>query len=68
VGLQDAPVQFPNAASFCEFIKTVNFKNHVEKLPTELREQLLNEVAEESMRSERPLILDYQRINLRARR
>jgi trans-aconitate 2-methyltransferase len=68
VSLQDAPVQFPDAVGFCEFIKTVNFRNHIEKLPAELRERLLNEVAEESMRSERPLMLDYQRINLRATR
>lgn len=68
VNLQDAPVQFPDAAAFCEFIKTVNLKNHVEKLPAELRGRLLNEVAEESVRSEKPLTLDYQRINLRARK
>lgn len=68
VKLQDAPVTFPDAAAFCEFIKTVNLKNHIEKLPTELRERLLDEVAEESMGSERPLTLDYQRINLRALR
>ena len=67
VKLQDAPVEFPDGAAFCEFIKTVNFKNHVEKLPTELRGRLLDEVAEESMRSEWPLTLDYQRINMRAR-
>jgi trans-aconitate 2-methyltransferase len=68
VDMQDAPVRFPNAGAFREFIKTVNFKNHVEKLPAELRERLLNEVADESMRSEMPLTLDYERINLRARR
>jgi trans-aconitate 2-methyltransferase len=68
VSLQNAPVQFPDAEAFCEFIKTVNFKNHVQKLPAGLRGRLLDEVAEESMRSERPLTLDYQRINLRARR
>ena len=68
VKLQDAPVKFPDEASFREFIRTVNLKNHVERLPAELRERLLDEVAEESMGSELPLTLDYQRINLRAKR
>jgi trans-aconitate 2-methyltransferase len=68
VTLQDAPVQFPDAAAFREFIRTVNLKNHIERLPAELRERFLDEVTEASVRSDRPLTLDYQRINMKATR
>jgi trans-aconitate 2-methyltransferase len=60
--LEDAPVQ-PEEPG--EFIRTVCLGHHLEKLPEELRAQLVERMLE---RAPKPLTLDYIRLNIDARR
>jgi trans-aconitate 2-methyltransferase len=60
--LEDAPVH-PEEPG--EFIRTVCLGNHLERLPEELRPQLVERMLE---RTAKPLMLDYVRLNIDARR
>jgi len=60
--LNDAPVQ-PEEPR--EFVRTVCLGHHLERLPEELRPQLVERVLE---RTGKPLTLDYIRLNIDARR
>lgn len=60
--LHDAPVQ-PEEPR--EFVRTVCLGHHLERLPEELRPQLVERVLE---RTGKPLTLDYIRLNIDARR
>jgi trans-aconitate 2-methyltransferase len=60
--LEDAPVQ-PTEPG--EFIRTVCLGHHLERLPEELRPQLVERMLE---RTQKPLTLDYVRLNIDARR
>jgi trans-aconitate 2-methyltransferase len=68
VSIHDAPVQFLNDGMFQQFIRTVNMKNHLERIPEALHERLLREISERSAAFDNPLQLDYRRINIRATR
>jgi trans-aconitate 2-methyltransferase len=60
--LEDAPVQPDEPA---EFVQTVCLGHHLERLPAELRPQLVERMME---RVPKPLTLDYVRLNIDARR
>jgi len=68
VSVHDAPVQFLNEGMFQQFIRTVNMKNHLERIPEALHERLLKQISARSAACGNPLQLDYRRINVRAMR
>jgi len=67
--LEEAPTQFPDAATFRRFIQSVVLRVHLAPLPAEaLRERFLDALVEQAERDVPPLSLDYVRLNLEARR
>ena len=68
-GLREARVEMKDAAAFRAFAGTVTGHPHVARIPEEaLQEQFLDEVTALAARDERPFVLDYWRLNLRARK
>ena len=60
--LEDKPITPPEPR---EFLRVVCLGHHLERLPEELRDAFVDEVAE---RAGSPLVLDYVRLNIDARR
>lgn len=66
--LEDAPVDLRDAATFGEFVATVCVRHHLDRLPLAMREPFMNELTAASARDDAPLVLDYRRLNIGARR
>jgi trans-aconitate 2-methyltransferase len=67
--LEDAPTKFSSPEEFRQFVGNVILHRHLERLPSpELRQQLLAAVTAECAQSDPPLLLDYVRLNLQARK
>jgi len=68
-GLREARVDLRDAASFRAFVATVRGHPYVARIPDEkLREKYLDEVTELAAKESPPFVLDYWRLNMRARR
>jgi trans-aconitate 2-methyltransferase len=68
-GLEPSPQQFPGAAEFSQYLGTVTFHRHLERLPSpELRERFLDAVAKLVSKDDPPFVMDYWRLNMSARR
>jgi trans-aconitate 2-methyltransferase len=66
---EPAPTKFPDRAKFIEFVERVVLRVHVTRIPSVAdRARFLELVAELSERAPQPLTLDYQRLNMQARR
>jgi trans-aconitate 2-methyltransferase len=64
-----APVTMPDAAEYGEFLETVVFGTHLEKLPTEdLRREFILLMVDQGGQDHPPFELDYWRLNLQGRR
>lgn len=64
-----APTTFPDRASFIEFIDRVVLRTHVARIPSAMdRRRFLELIADRSERASPPLMLDYVRLNIEARR
>jgi len=67
--LEEAPTPFESAAAFREFVTNVVCRPHLARLPDQpLRERFMDAIVDRSQRSAAPLVLDYWRLNMRARR
>jgi trans-aconitate 2-methyltransferase len=67
--LEVAPVHVSSSVEFQNYLKTFVLHRHLGLLPTEsLREGFVRELAEMSAQDDPPWILDYWRLNLRARK
>jgi trans-aconitate 2-methyltransferase len=66
--LEEAPADLGHADAYREFITCVCIRHHLERLPLNLREPFVKEIAERSARDERPFVLDYRRLNISARK
>lgn len=64
-----APVTMPDAGAYREFLTTVVFGTHLERIPDEsLRTAFIASLVESGTRDEPPYALDYWRLNLQGRR
>jgi trans-aconitate 2-methyltransferase len=67
--LEEAPTTLADEASYREFVTTVIYNPHLERLPDErLRAAFIDAVAERAARQDPPFTLDYWRLNLEGRR
>ncbi|MEJ7811686.1 MAG: class I SAM-dependent methyltransferase [Gemmatimonadaceae bacterium] len=69
--LEPAPTRFAGAADFHAFIEKVVLRHHVARLPGDhrrFREHFLHALTEQAAGDDPPYVLDYWRLNLRARR
>jgi trans-aconitate methyltransferase len=67
--VEAAPVVLSDATRYHDFLTTVIFRDHLTYLPTEaLRHAFIAELTRQAAEEETPFLLDYCRLNLRARR
>jgi len=67
--LEEAPTQFSTPQEFQQFVANVILHRQLERLPTaELRESFVSAVTSKSAKDDPPLLLDYWRLNLQARK
>jgi trans-aconitate methyltransferase len=67
--LEPAPTTFPDAAAYREFVTTVIFHPHLERLPdAALRARWIDEVTALAAATDPPFALDYWRLNMEGRR
>jgi trans-aconitate methyltransferase len=68
-GLEPAPTILAGADEFREFLTTVNMHGHLARLPAgPLRRRFVDELTELAAGDDPPYLLDYCRLNIRARR
>ena len=63
VSLEAAQTPFPDIRAYEEFITTVCMRHHVERLPQDLREPFVHELALRAADDDPPFTLDYWRLN-----
>ena len=68
VWIEAAPTDLHTAAAYAEFVACVCLRHHLDRLPLPLREPFVNAVTGRAAREARPFVLDYQRLNIAARR
>jgi trans-aconitate 2-methyltransferase len=67
--LEAAPTTLADEVSYREFVTTVIYNPHLERLPAgRLRLQFIDEVTQRAARQDPPFTLDYWRLNLEGRR
>ena len=67
--LEPAPTTLADEASYREFVTTVIYNPHLERLPPgQLRLQFIDEVTRRAAAQDPPFTLDYWRLNLEGRR
>jgi trans-aconitate methyltransferase len=68
-GSEEKPTPFDDPAEFQEFVASVVLRRHLERLPTgDLRGTFLGTLTSECAQAAPPLLLDYVRLNLQARK
>jgi trans-aconitate 2-methyltransferase len=66
--VEPAPTVLDSAEHYCEFIRNIVFRRHLERLPSEeWRAEFLARLAEQAAGDDPPFALDYWRLNLRGR-
>jgi trans-aconitate 2-methyltransferase len=66
--LEPAPVDLPADTAYAEFISCVCIREHLARLPLQLREPFASELTVIAARDSPPFRLDYWRLNIAARR
>ena len=67
--VEPAATRLVDEASYREFVTTVIYNPHLERLPHgALRQQFIDEVTQRAARQDPPFMLDYWRLNLEGRR
>lgn len=64
--LEGAPVELPTDAAYAEFVSCVCLRHHLERLPLNLRDPFVSELAAHAARDSPPFVLDYRRLNIEA--
>ena len=67
-GLHAAPVTFPDAVVYKNFIRSVNLHRYVAKFPPEVEEDFVERLAALASKDDPPYTLDYVRLTVRATR
>ncbi len=65
-GLHPAPVTFPDAMAFKQFVRSVNLHRYVAKFPPEVEEDFVERLAVLASKDDPPYTLDYVRLTIRA--
>jgi trans-aconitate methyltransferase len=66
--IEPAPVSLGDAAAFAEFIAVVCIRHHLDRLPPDRRHAFTACLADQFGGDDRPYELDYQRLNIDARK
>ena len=66
--LEDAPVDLGNREAFAEFVSCVCIRHHLERIPVGRREEFVSALTEPFTADPVPFRLDYQRLNIAARK
>jgi trans-aconitate methyltransferase len=67
--LESSPVVLASYEEYRDYLKTVVFGAHLERLPSDtLKRQFITTLADQSAADAQPFTLDYWRLNMRARR
>jgi trans-aconitate 2-methyltransferase len=66
--LEEAPTTLASEADYREFVATVIYHPHLERLPPELQQDFLDRVTALSAQDDPPFSLDYWRLNMCARK
>lgn len=66
--IEPAPTTLVDEASYREFVTTVIYNPHLERLPAALRASFIDEVTRRAAVQDPPYTLDYWRLNLEGRR
>ena len=68
-GLEEAPTTFATESDYREFVTTVIFHPYLGLLPTdELKHEFIDRVTEDSAKQQTPFLLDYWRLNIKAKK
>ncbi len=68
-GLEEAPTKFPGAPEFHQFVENVILRHHLQRIPDAVvREQFMTKLASEFANDDPPFLIDYVRLNMKARR
>jgi len=68
-GSEEKPTSFDNPTEFQQFVASVILQRHLERLSTDdLRQAFLGTLTSECAQASPPLLLDYVRLNLQARK
>lgn len=66
--LEEAPTTLADEADYREFVTTVIYRHHLERLPAHLQALFLDEVTARAAAEPVPFTLDYWRLNIEARK
>jgi len=67
--LEEAPAKFPNAIEFQQFVENVILRHHLQSIPEAgARQQFMTELTGEFANDDPPFLVDYVRLNLKARK
>jgi SAM-dependent methyltransferase len=67
--LEETPVLMPDAAEYRAYLENIILGSHLARLPdAALRDELLDRLTAQGVADDPPLVFDYWRLNLRARR
>jgi trans-aconitate 2-methyltransferase len=66
--LEEAPANLGTADAYAEFISVVCIRHHLERLPLDRRDPFVRTITARAAGDEHPLVLDYRRLNISARK
>lgn len=66
--LEEAPALFPDREAVVEFLTTVVLRCHIDRLPPDLREPFVRDVAARAADGDGTVSIDYVRLNMEAHR
>ncbi|CAN5685397.1 class I SAM-dependent methyltransferase [soil metagenome] len=67
--LEPKPTAMPNAGEYRDYLSTVVFGSHLDRLPDErLRREFVQTLTEQAASDDPPFLLDYWRLNIQCRR
>jgi trans-aconitate methyltransferase len=67
--LEEAPTTFPNGPEFHQFVENVILRHHLQRITDyTARQQFLAELTLQSAADDPPFLIDYWRLNMKARR
>ena len=67
-GLEPAPTQLPDEATFRSFTAAVNMHPYLKRLPPELHDSFIGALARQAAQDDPPFTLDYWRLNIYGRK
>jgi len=67
--LEEAPTKFPGAPEFHQFVENVILRHHLQRIPdASVREHFMTKLTSDFANDDPPFLIDYVRLNIKARR